>query len=456
MRHFDISRLAQRATANGPSGIDRVDLAYLQWLRTLGPVRYLVHGVAGFSKIDHGEGEAFTDALATAWQGRKGGLPPERVRHLRDSSIRLRAAGKWRERRRGLDEITRVENLQDLCRPELLEKLDLLDASAGVGTYRIDPSWRTNSKAGCYFGVSHAMLGRTAFVSALARQSRLKRVFFIHDTIPCDFPEYCRALEGHRHLLRLRNAFRYGTHLVANSDYTANRIEHWRRLLDAPQRPVAVVPIGVDEGLMAHKQPASLTVGDGRPYFVVLGTIEPRKNHLMLLQVWRHFAETLPAGEIPRLLVIGRRGWENEVVFRMLDRCDSLKPHVVEMNAVGDEQLWPLLRGARAMLFPSFVEGWGMPMVEALTLGVPVIASDIPAFREAGVGIPDLLPPLEGGAWGQAVLDYTSPGSEARAAQLALLTRYRPPTWSEHFAKLLDWLGPESLGVGKSHGHERH
>jgi len=140
----------------------------------------------------------------------------------------------------------------------------------------------------------------------------------------------------------------------------------------------------------------------------------------------------------------------------MLDRCDSLKPHVVEMNAVGDEQLWPLLRGARAMLFPSFVEGWGMPMVEALTLGVPVIASDIPAFREAGVGIPDLLPPLEGGAWGQAVLDYTSPGSEARAAQLALLTRYRPPTWSEHFAKLLDWLGPESLGVGKSHGHERH
>jgi glycosyltransferase involved in cell wall biosynthesis len=449
MRHFDISRLAQRATANGPSGIDRVDLAYLQWLRSLGPVRYLVHGVAGFSRIDHQQGETFADDLATAWQGRKGGLAPERVRHLRDSSIRLRAAGKWRERRRGLDEITRIENLQDLCQPGFLEKLDLLDASAGVGTYRIDPSWRTNSRAGCYFGISHAMLGRTAFVSALARQSRLKRLFFIHDTIPCDFPEYCRALEGHRHLLRLRNAFRYGTHLVANSHYTARRLECWREMLGAPRRPVAVLPIGVDGGLAAHTGAAAAPPDDGRPYFVVLGTIEPRKNHLLLLQVWRHFAETLPAGQIPRLLVIGRRGWENEVVFRMLDRCDSLKPQVVEMNAVGDEQLWPLLRGARAMLFPSFVEGWGMPMVEALALGVPVIASDIPAFREAGAGIPHLLPALDGGAWGKTVLDYAASVSEARSAQLAALTRYRPPTWDEHFASLLEWLGPDVFRPAK-------
>ncbi len=445
MRHFDISRLSQRATASGPSGIDRVDLAYLHWLRTIGPVKYLVHGVAGFTQIDHRAGETFADQLTAAWQGRKGGLPEENVRHLRDSSIRLRAAGKWRERRRGLDELIRIENLHELCQPHLLEKLDLLDASAGVATYRIDPSWRTNSKAGCYFGISHNMLGRTAYVSALARQSRLKRLFFIHDTIPCDFPEYCRPLEGHRHLLRLRNAFRYGTHLIANSQYTAARLEHWRNLLGAPERPVAVLPIGVDEGLVSHAAALPSTVDDGRPYFVVLGTIEPRKNHLLLLHLWRELSETMPASEIPRLLVIGRRGWENESVFRMLDRCDTLKPHVVEMNSVGDEQLWPLLRKARAMLFPSFVEGWGMPMVEALALGVPVIASDIPAFREAGAGIPDLLSPLDGGAWRRAALDFASPASEARATQLALLANYHPPTWSDHFANLLDWLGPDSL-----------
>ena len=121
---------------------------------------------------------------------------------------------------------------------------------------------------------------------------------------------------------------------------------------------------------------------------------------------------------MPELVLIGRRGWDNETVFRLLDRCEALRGHIREMNGVLDDELWPLLRGASAMLFPSFVEGWGMPMVEALSMGVPVIGSDIPPFKEAGQGVPLLLSPLDGKAWAEAILEFlprplTRPGGPA-------------------------------------------
>ncbi len=450
MRFFDITRLCKRASHPGPSGIDRVDLAYLQRLRSVGPVEYLVNGVAGFSVLDPRLGEAFADKLNAVWQGEQEGFTETQLAPLCDNSRRVRMAGKWQARRRGLAEIQATGSLRELCQSGIAG-LDLLDASAGEKSYRVDNHWRANGhgKSGCFFGISHSMLGRSAYLAALARHPDLKRVMFIHDTIPCDFPEYCREYEGPKHLLRLRNAFRYATHLVVNSEYTARQMDHWRKIMGAPELPVAVIPIGVDPGVIAHADGAEPLATPSRPYFVVLGTIEPRKNHALLVHLWRDFTENLPPEEIPELLIIGRRGWDNEALFRILDRCESLRGHVREMNGVLDDELWPLLHGARAMLFPSFVEGWGMPMVEALTMGVPVIGSDIAPFQEAGQGIPTLLSPLDGNGWREAILEFSRDHSFARLAQMEHLKNYRPPTWDGHFEKLATFLNEPSLAEGR-------
>lgn len=445
MRFIDITRLCKRANSMAPSGIDRVDLAYLQWLRSLGPAEYLVNGMAGFAVIDRQLGDVFADKLAAIWRGEKQGLAPKVLRPVRDTAQLLRMAGKWRARRRGLDAVHAAERLHDLCRET--DRLDLLDISAGEGSYRVVAGWRGKDRRGCFFGISHSLLGRTAYLAALSRHADLKRVFFIHDTIPCDYPEYCKEHEGAKHLLRLRNAFRYATHLIVNSEYTAGRLEHWRRNLGAPEVPVEVIPIGVDEGVIRHAGSHLPPVPPARPYFMVLGTIEPRKNHALLIHLWRSFVDSMPADRIPELVLVGRRGWDNESVFRQLDRCECLRGHVREMNGVRDEDLWPLLRGARAMLFPSFVEGWGMPMVEALTLGVPVIGSDIPPFREAGQGIPELLSPLDGNGWAARIHDYTQADSPGRAAQEERLTRFLPPTWKRHFEKVSGLVGSQAMGV---------
>jgi glycosyltransferase involved in cell wall biosynthesis len=308
----------------------------------------------------------------------------------------------------------------------------------------VDPGWRNHDKSGCAFLISHSTLTKTAYLSSLAKHAALKRVFFIHDTIPCDYPEFCRALGGLKHLLRIRNTFRYATHVVVNSEYTKARLEHWRKRLGEKELPVKVIPIGVDDGLLGHARHDVRPTVSKRPYFVILGTIEPRKNHAMLLDVWMNFAKTLPPDRIPELIIVGRRGWKNKAVFRMLDQCEPLRGHVREMNSVSDAELWPLLRGARAMLFPSFVEGWGMPLIEALTLGVPVIGSDIDAFKEAGQGVPELLPVSDSDLWAARIMDYSGDESSARRAQLERIPNFSPPTWQRHFESLERMLACDS------------
>lgn len=437
MNYFDITRLAKRADAPTPSGIDRVDLAYLAWLRGLGTVRYLVNGMSGFTQIPSQQGDLFFQKITSKWKGLE---DVEIQADFHDKSHRYRMVTKWLARRRKLAPILAERDMNALCRLNDRE-LDLLDVSANRCLYRVDPPWKRAPQHGCFFGIDHSLLTRTAYMAELAKHKDLKRIFFIHDTIPCDFPQFCQAHEGARHLLRIRNAFRYGSHIIVNSEYTRQRLDYWRKSLGENDLPVEVIPIGVDDGLLEHSQRPPAATSPARPYFVAIGTIEPRKNHALLLDLWREMASRSPKDEIPDLVIIGRRGWKNKAVFDALDHDEILSNHIREMNGITDEKLWPILRGACAMLFPSHVEGWGMPLVEALTLGVPVIASDVPAFHEAGQGVPDLVDLADKAGWMEKIRAYADASSSPRVSQLSRLGKFRPPTWTEHFNRVSSMIG---------------
>jgi glycosyltransferase involved in cell wall biosynthesis len=178
-----------------------------------------------------------------------------------------------------------------------------------------------------------------------------------------------------------------------------------------------------------------------QPYFVILGTIEPRKNHWLLLHLWRELVAAHGAGRVPHLVVIGQRGWECENVVDLLERCDSLKGVVHEVSGAADAEVARYLRHACALLFPSFAEGYGMPLVEALMLGTPAIASPLEVFREIAADIPDYLDPLDGPGWARLVLDYAAPGSVRREAQRQRMRAFQMPTWERHFERVEGLLG---------------
>ena len=141
----------------------------------------------------------------------------------------------------------------------------------------------------------------------------------------------------------------------------------------------------------------------------------------------------------PHLVIIGQRGWECENVVDLLERSEILRGYVFEFSRCTDADLATYLHYAKALLFPSFVEGYGMPLIEALAAGVPVIASDLKVFREFAADIPDYVDPLDPQRWLGLIGEYASAGSVRRAAQLERVRTFRLPTWEQHFA-LLDSL----------------
>ena len=176
-----------------------------------------------------------------------------------------------------------------------------------------------------------------------------------------------------------------------------------------------------------------------KKYFVVLGTIEARKNHNLLLHIWRLLVEqNYP--DIPYLIIIGRRGWECETTIDLLERCEKIRPFIKELNNCSDAELINWLGSARALLFPSFIEGFGMPLVEAYALGVPVIASDLAVYREFAQDIPDYIDPLDAIKWRRYILDYSHENSNLRKNQLMRMQNFIFPTWEIHFSILEDYL----------------
>nr|WP_237442515.1 glycosyltransferase family 1 protein [Saccharibacter sp. 17.LH.SD] len=176
----------------------------------------------------------------------------------------------------------------------------------------------------------------------------------------------------------------------------------------------------------------------GRPYFVCLSTIEPRKNHLLLLLLWRRMIEQL-GNTVPVLVIIGKRGWENENVVDLLERCPTLENHVIECQALSDTDVHAILCGSKGLLFPTFVEGFGLPVSEALARGVPVLCSDIPVLREVGGNVAEYLDPLNGQAWQEAVADYKDNGIR-RNAQLQRLEEWHTISWEDSIRLALTHL----------------
>lgn len=284
-----------------------------------------------------------------------------------------------------------------------------------------------------YLNIGHTGLDDPGFARWIG-ETGVRSIYFVHDVIPITHPEFCRAGEREKHERRMRTVLATGFGVIGNSQATLDELA---RFAEAEGRPV---PNSVAAWLGTTPLPASpAQPAPEKQTFVTLGTIEARKNHLFLLQLWARLIARRGA-DAPRLLVIGQRGWEAEEAIRLLDDSAVLSGHVEEIGGCDDATLARHLAGARALLFPSLAEGYGLPLIESLQAGTPAIASDLPIFREIGQGVPDLIDPLDTAAWEAAVLDYAGPNSSPRDAQLRRLQSFRAPSWADHFAKVDSWL----------------
>ncbi|MDK3016925.1 glycosyltransferase [Pseudodonghicola flavimaris] len=275
-----------------------------------------------------------------------------------------------------------------------------------------------------YLNVGHSNL--TALTLRAVRQGGAGRIaVLIHDAIPLEFPQYQRPGVAEEFAGRLQRVRAHADLVIYNSADTRARVEAqmqaWGLL-----PPALVAHLGVEPAV-----PGALPTGIDaeRPYFVVLGTIEPRKGHDLLLDLWEEMGP-----QAPGLIICGARGWNNAAVFARLDALPADGP-VREMAGLDDAQIAALLQRSCGLLFPSRAEGYGLPPMEAAALGVPVVSSDLPAIREVLGNIPVYLKESDRYQWLSAI---ESLKTGHKTQQLTVSgADFIPPTWEDHFNLVL-------------------
>ena len=385
---LDVSRLVRRYEHfGGPTGIDRIEWRYATWL--LEQDAFVPRPVTGAGRglVELRE-SAFRHLLATLERRWSAAAPPQFGRGGR-SAVRWSAE-------RALQRTRRIALLRGARTPD----------AAGAANVTLN--------------VGHDGLEEPA------RFAQLPGPFaaLLSDLIPLTHPEYDTPRATMLHARRIETLARRADHVVTISHATR------QALLDQVSEPRFTTSVAhLGPGLSA---PDRAAVFD-RPTFVHLSSIDRRKNLALLLHVWREMAgEPDP----PALLVIGRRG-NDATAMEMLDRCTRIRPHVTATGGLGDSAVAERLGGAQALLSPSFVEGFGLPIAEAQAIGVPAIASDIPAHREIGGHATRFVHPLDGPGWKAAIRSLASDDG-AREALAGSITP--PATWADHFNAVAETL----------------
>lgn len=372
------------------------------------------------------------DVTRLIWRRWKGRLPTgiDRVAlaYLEHFGPRAQAVVQHDRFRRILDSSASQQLFALLASPGRSFKRKLV-----AGLLRNVAHLKAEGRGRLYLNVGHTGLNAAGF-RRWAQNADVRPIYLVHDLIPITHPQFARPGEDLRHRERMKTALSTGAGIIGNSRATLDELTDFAGAEGLRMPPSIVAKLGIDvpQTPTHPNQPAD-------PTFVSLGTIEARKNHQLLLDIWSKLS-VKRGDHAPRLLIIGQRGWEADEVFRRLDQDQSLRGFVVELGRCSDEEIATHLRSARALLFPSFAEGYGLPLVEALASGLPAIASDLPVFRELCDGIPDYLDPQDEAGWEAAILDYARPDSIRRQEQVERMQGFVAPSWADHFAAVEAWL----------------
>jgi glycosyltransferase involved in cell wall biosynthesis len=254
--------------------------------------------------------------------------------------------------------------------------------------------------------------------------AKVAKVVTVHDLTFFDHPEWHEKVKVSVFKRAIRVATQVADAVVCVSAPTARRLEE---LLD-PQCEVVVIPHGLDHGSFTATPDDGdadrlALLGVRAPYLVFVGTLEPRKDVATLVAAFDRLAPTHPDLQ---LVIAGGKGWGNE----RFDKAVAASPfadRIVRTGYVDDAAIPALLRGAAAAVYPALVEGFGLPALEALACGAPLVTTAGSVMEEVAAGAAWLAPP--GDAAGLAeVLDgvLADAGNERRARGLEVAAGY---TW---------------------------
>jgi glycosyltransferase involved in cell wall biosynthesis len=323
------------------------------------------------------------------------------------------------------------------------------DTADRIASTEDDPSevFETDSAPGDVLLVLGSPWSHPDYARLIAPQRArgLRFGLLVYDLIPLRRPEWCD-----RGLVRIFRSwfddiYPLCDHVFTISQFTATDIALYtieRGIATAA--PITPIPIGTSFGGAADAVlPAGRTNRLPKPgsYILIVSTIEARKNHLLLFRVWRRMLEDMPRDRIPTLVFAGRVGWLVDDLMQQIANTDSLDGKLVLIKNPTDGELRLLYEGCQFTLFPSFYEGWGLPVTESLALGKPCLTSDRTSLPEAGGALTRKFDPDNLNDAYDAITKVITDQADLARWTAQVRREFKPVTWSQTAEMLLSTLG---------------
>lgn len=216
------------------------------------------------------------------------------------------------------------------------------------------------------------------------RARGLQFALLIYDLIPFRHPEWCSPVLVRQFCPWFNSVLPLCDFLFTISRATAIDVAAFARERDWTLPAATPLPMGTGFGdrKIVPRRTARLPEPD--TYVLFVSTIEARKNHLLLFRVWLRLLKEVPNKKVPKLVFAGRIGWLVDDLMRQIMNVGNLGGWLVIVEDPTDEELIALYQGCSFTLFPSFYEGWGLPVSESLAFGKPCLVANGTSLLEAG------------------------------------------------------------------------
>jgi hypothetical protein len=264
---------------------------------------------------------------------------------------------------------------------------------------------------------------------------------FIHDILPIVAPEYFEEASTSAFVKGLFEALTFAHFVLTTSEF--NRTCLKERMPSACDRlPVRLVPLGSELSAPAYDPPSlSETVAEllEQNYVLAVGTIEVRKNPSYLLNMWKIMVRS-GRPDVPRLVFVGRMGWMVEDFMRQLRGCNYLGGRIVVLNDTTDVELDLLYRNCLLTAFPSFLEGWGLPVGESLGHGKICLCSASGGTAGVGGDLLDYIDPYNVRDGLEKLLRYLDDPERRVRREQEIAGKFEPRAWRRVAENVLETI----------------
>lgn len=226
----------------------------------------------------------------------------------------------------------------------------------------------------------------------------IKTLITLHDFVAFFYPESMKTLALYQQKFFFKNSLKTANQIVCNSKSTAKDLNKLFPFINN----VNVIYHGFDKPKIIKKIEHPLLK---KNFILAVSTIEPRKNYITLLEAY--FNYFLSEKKEPYyLVIIGKKGWESESFYKRLEEIQNRTKTVFILENISDQALYNFYQNCAFFCLPSLYEGFGIPVIEALSFSKHLILSDIPVFREIAETYATFLPPNDIQNWSKMIKQY--------------------------------------------------